>query len=171
MGLRARLLRKNRGTLRAGRFFCQDLAFRVMTQKAAGQLVRRGRRAGAENREDPNPRIGSIFREIPSSSSIEDRRGGRIEIPDSPQEGRDGSAGGLALPFRRSCLRKIRSVAKRGRVPPPAAPRPRLESKMLRGRRMFLDRGWTPPRLTRGFEEGPPPLTHPKDFVMIRHSL
>ncbi len=56
---------------------------------------------------------------------------GRVEIPDSPQEGCDGSAGGLALPFHRPCLRKIRSVAKRGRARPPAEPRQRFESKML----------------------------------------
>jgi len=77
----------------------------------------------------------------------------RIEIPDSSPEGSDGSAGGLVLPFRIPCLRKIHSVAKRGGAPPPAASRPRLESKMWRGRRLFLDRGGTPPRLTRRLGE------------------
>ncbi len=48
---------------------------------------------------------------------------GCVEISDSPQEGCGGSAGGLALPFPRPCLGKIRSVAKRGRASPPAAPR------------------------------------------------
>jgi len=45
----------------------------------------------------------------------------RVEIPDSLQEGCDGSAGGLAPPFHRPCLKKIRSVAKRGGASPAAA--------------------------------------------------
>ena len=76
---------------------------------------------------------------------------GRVEIPDSPHEGRDGSAGGLALPFRIPCSRKIRSVAKRGRAPPAAASQQRLHHKMLEKRHAFLDRGWVSLCLTRGF--------------------
>ena len=75
----------------------------------------------------------------------------RTEIPDFAQERCDGSAGGLALSFRIPCLRKIRSVAKRGWAPPPAAPRQRFEAKMSRGHLMFLDQGWTLSFLTRGF--------------------
>ncbi len=100
-------------------------------------------------------------------------RVGRVEIPDSSQEGCDGSAGGLALPFPFETFCAARPapkgfgrnlffpdlIAKRGRAPPPAAPRQRLEFKMLRGRRMFFDRGWTPPRLTRGFGGPSGPLT------------
>ena len=91
---------------------------------------------------------------------------GCVEILDSPHEGCDGSAGGLALPFPRPCSGKIRSVAKRGRAPPPAL-RPRLESKMWRGRRMFLDRGWTPPTSDAGIWALDRGLTQPLFLVIF----
>ncbi len=123
------------------------------SDRAVLDLEREAEKADASDQREAQIHGSARFSESNPHHPLRIGEVGRVEIPDSSHEGCDGSAGGLALPFHSPCLGKIRSVAKRGRAPAAAAPRPRLEPKRLRERRMFLDRGWTPPRLTRGFGE------------------